>query len=321
MTRKFDLPLACRDCGRNVSLPTKIDTLVARGRERRLPGGALVVDEHPYALDVSRCAVCLERRSRAAGILDGHPRVGRGIGSRDYALDVIDAALIALDASGIEPERAEKYAATDRDLRLMIDRLTSIGDGATWAAQFTPVIRLDAVLVSSDERWLHLNPDYAQVIRDRSAAFFMALIETNVAVEPPEDGARGCLLCGVGTVEALKSRAESAWGNRRWQASVLSLGGSLGPEATYGYLCLTDTRVVTEVGGLGPTAVERAFTTYLGEPLLIGWELTNVSAWISLPAGTPPNAEPWAHQPDHDAVRESVQEMREKARKGLVRIE
>ncbi len=149
----------------------------------------------------------------------------------------------------------------------------------------------------------------------------LILVEPTVAVPPPDDGAPGCVLCGVGSLPALRSERDEVWVSKRWMASILSLGGSLTAEPVHGYICPRDTTIVNEVGGLGPTSVERAYAAFLGETLPVGWELTEVRAWISLPPGTPPNSTPWEHQPDHDAVRESVREMREKARRGLVRIE
>ncbi|HTN57838.1 MAG TPA: hypothetical protein VL043_06200, partial [Protaetiibacter sp.] len=72
-------------------------------------------------------------------------------------------------------------------------------------------------------------------------------------VTPPDDGARGCLLCGVGTLTGRLSEREMLWGDRR-EFGLAVLGGR---GRAIGYLCPSCRVALRDAGAFGQPAIDR----------------------------------------------------------------
>lgn len=293
-----DLPdgaLACRSCGVAVRQPDPARAADLTVYQRENPALARSMAEKGFpvpSFDVplTRCDDCTARRAQAEAILAVHPRVRRTHG--DVALDRLDAALGALDLLGYRGRHGEAMidALMDDDagIHRSMGHLAAIGGASSWSAA-NPVAGSAA-----RGRWGHVRVELIERARRESRTLYHRQFESPAAVPPPEDGERGCLVCGVGHVRTLASD-RSAWGEIiRLDASVL--GGS--PRQVAGYLCPTDRAALLENGNaIGEVVTDKAVLAHVGYALtpLGRIERAIAKAWVTLPAGTEPNRQPWEH--------------------------
>ena len=152
--------LACAACGVAVKNPTRLEDVEVLGSQRMLQPGIVSVDYRSFGMRMTRCDACAETRARAEAIWKEHPRVVRPLGSPTYSVNLIEAALNGLDALGVKPERADKFATTDRDLRLLLNRMPSAGAGARWVNKFVSIMEWDAnPETCSPSRWSHIRDE------------------------------------------------------------------------------------------------------------------------------------------------------------------
>jgi len=283
--------LACRSCGVGVREPdpSRADPLliyraVLPGYPRDLP---VPYDEVP----LTWCNRCTARRATAEALLADHPRVRAEHGS--VGVDRLDAALAALDVCGFRgtgDSMIGTLTATDDALRVTIARLAPIGASCSWGVRAIPGH-------AAGRRWSHVPAEQRRSAVDESRVLFRRQFESPALVPPPDDGARGCLICGVGHVRARPSDRARAWG-QRFDWDVSHLGGRPRSERAIGYLCTADRLALRDNGNaIGVAVVERALLEHLGYLLLDGAHFTRDlgAAWITRPPGSEPNREPWGH--------------------------
>lgn len=299
--------LACRECGDEVRHPKAVEVEHPIGRI--VVVGGIEHEQHGwYEVRFGRCKECVVRRAAAARLLALFPQVRRSLGSKSYALDAIDSALIVLDALKVKPKDVARMLATERDVRLALTHLSQAGAAARWSTRFLPILqryaRDDA---RATKRWGGLSTSKAQDLRDAHAAFLAARLERPGVVPVPEDAdVPGCLLCGVGNITANPS-AWQPWGELRRVRRRLLGARRGGPEHVYGYLCPVCTPAATTAGSVGMTALELALFAFLNvRPRVIGSQLVGVKAFAGMPVGTRANTQPWAHVPDLAGLAENI---------------
>lgn len=293
--------MACMTCGVAVPGPHRRKDVEGFGTTWKLliPGSPKAGNTPVAAVMMTRCADCRALRQLALTLLDEHPRVQQGVGSRSIALDRVENALAALDVLG----QAAPTLRTDHDLRLLIDPDRGLATGGVaWRSEYANSSwqkPADVPRRAASARWAHVGQEQRQALRDGFAAMLRARTERPRTYAPPTDGPRGCLLCGVGTVVALPSRSTEVW----TVASVpaRALGGRGGGGSTlHGYLCPACSSAVEEAGGVGPSAMELSLRRHLGvrqrgyggpgEVQLVG-----LVGWGALPGPVAVNAMRWQH--------------------------
>ena len=210
------------------------------------------------------------------------------------------------DVLGLKPREIDRMVENEEAVKMLIHdrRMPALGALATWSARIAPTMR-GGILPDScvPSRWGHLSDIDLQPLRDEFAALLRRQVATVGPVPIPDDGGlRGCLLCGVGTVEGYPHDAAELWGSIV-SANPGALGGQGRPEKVRGHLCPACRPEVETVGALGPTAMERAFVAFLKATLRDDMWLRGLRAWCVLPEGTAPNLTPWLHIRDREAYR------------------
>jgi hypothetical protein len=307
--------LPCRDCGTIVRAnegPTEVVTANARELAFPMRGGQPFIrteDIEPFEMHVTQCRRCRSRNKAAAELVDEYPSLARALGDRWYATLAFEAMLLVPDVISMDWRSITRGG--QKSVRTAMHRFRGLGGAARWSAAITPTIRHDLVM-PTEARWAHVNSDLHGSFREAYGEMLADLTDGPRLVPPPEGtefrtALRGCLLCGVGAVSAMRKQTEYVWGPLRAAAPGL-LGGRRRPDDLYGYLCPTCSRAVASIGpGLGPTGMEKALFAFLevqpprlpaGQTDDFGRstvQLTNLQAWCVLPAGTNPNVTPWAH--------------------------
>jgi hypothetical protein len=295
---------ACRDCGAIVSKRRDAHApdvaMRVYWRQMRSPVGDFWSSPLDAEYEATRCVACRTRFAIAEGLVRDHEFVRRRTGSRKYVVRMVDAALMTIDALGLPLADAAKIAATDRGLFRLIQTLPAAGSRATWAARFSPTLMLGVDPMSgASARWSHVTPDEQQNLRDAFTSLLGLLHDPMQKFPAPPDGAAGCLLCGVGEFESLRSVAHAGgvW-TGPFRARTRQLGGAGSADAVHGYLCRPCAASVEKAGGaLGAQSLEQALIDALGvsvDPALEA-RLVGLQAWCALPLGTPPNKTAWGH--------------------------
>jgi hypothetical protein len=290
--------LACGDCGVTVKHPVFFERLTSISRAVEVKPGYVKEQERDTEIVLTRCSVCAERHERAESLLTAFPRVARSLGSRSHALNLVEAALGALDVLDVKAARIDALVGSEHGLRLLIQHLPTAGALARWSSRLVPITQLGADPAAlSSFAWGHVSPEEGQLLRDAYGALLRARTDKPIPVAPPEGGA--CLLCGVGTLVVLHSRAEEVWGSPR-RANVGTLGGKKSAERVTGHLCPPCAAAADSAGAIGPTALESSLLDFVGVPKSGLWkyQLSGYPAWCALPTGTPPNETRWAHVPN-----------------------
>ncbi|MBF4591267.1 hypothetical protein [Curtobacterium sp. VKM Ac-1395] len=320
--------LPCRDCGMLVSPPDgPVEVLTATERERAFPvsGGAPYVRVEtiqPFEVQVTQCARCRTRNAAAADLVDDYPSLARSLGDRWYATLAFEAMLLVPEVAGMDWRSVVKGG--QKSVRTAMRHFRPLGGTARWSSAITPTIRHDAHKPTG-ARWRHVSNDVIESFRKAYGEMLADLTDGPRLVGPPEGtefrtAMRGCLLCGVGAVSAMRNQVEYVWGPLRAADSGL-LGGRRRPDDLYGYLCPRCSHAVASIGpGIGPTGMEKALFAFLevqppvlpaGHTPKFGQttvQLENLRAWCTLPTGTGPNVTPWAHVPDLGTLARGLRE-------------
>jgi hypothetical protein len=298
--------LACMDCGQRIFNPTSTGKLFAIARERITPQGDRVVADTMAEIDVARCHVCEARVARAESLLNLYPTTRLALGSRSFAVDKVLAVLQAVDMLGISPKTIDRLLGSERLLRVMIDELTLAGRAASWSRRFAPVWAAEADIQTCASRpWVAVDADVRQRLRDSFARVLNAEQDRPTDFPIPDGGAAGCLLCGVGSIRALRSQGlrGGLWSGAYF-AQPGTMGGRRTPELVKGFLCSACAVTADEVGALGARALELALMRFVGVEItpLLEAQIVGLLAWCALPRGTKPNSRPWQHVPDLESV-------------------
>jgi len=288
--------LACRSCGVAVKNtdPKRVLTL----RPMRVLSGnpPMVMSARPGTeIVLSLCDECAERRALAESIVAKH-RLGPVYG--DPAVDLLDAALCALDVLRLRGAKAAHFAGTRADARGLIENLAHVGSASTWAAKFAPILTGAHQHECAPRRWAHMTAEAEHLVFGAFHAMLRRQLEVAAPFAPPsvEGALRGCGLCGIGTLRVKESEADEAWGTSH-QVNPGVLGGRSRPDPIRVHLCPTCRAMTAEAGAIGMGAVERALLRHVGYKTVPGWRLNfrDLRAWAALKPGTPPNSTPWAH--------------------------
>lgn len=240
-----------------------------------------------------------------------------------YPRDVIEGALVALDALGILKMFFEGMTSTDRHIQFLIDYLTRPGAESRFVVGVAGIVRVNysssglhqtGPSICSASRWSHLTPDQKANLVEAYKQMLRARIDGPVDITPPADGPPGCLMCGIGAVHVMQSKSHGIWGSRI-EVQPAVVGGDPVPEGRGGYICPRD-RALVQTHGWGPTAAENSVIDFLGVKPRIEVEFEPFKAWVAMPEGTPPNKTPWQHLTNLEAMREGL----DKANAGLLTI-
>lgn len=293
-----DLPeghLACRACGIAVPGPHEsVEVMTAYGPAEGEPPtqGALKAERH---ITLTTCPACAAIYEAAHDLLDTFPRVGAAIGSRSIAEHRVRLPLLATAALGQKVPRS----MSEHHLRLLLAHVLPVCAGVLWSSRYVPQWgRWAGKKQAATAPWAHVREETHHALREAYAAWLQARIETPRAVPPPSG--RACLICGVGAVTALPSRAHSIWQPRKFKRS--SLGGPRGADQVAGHTCPTCTVAVQEAGAIGPTALERSFIAHkrLARKVHYPDPIDGLVAWAAAERDAA-NEEPWEHM-DPDRV-------------------
>jgi hypothetical protein len=313
--QKFSaIALPCSTCGLAVNSPeATTHTLESVAQIKTVgPGeGVPILIEGPAEYLMATCPRCAASHELAERIIDAHPAWAAARGERWYGLNLIRAALVALDVVGGVQEGFVKQflLGKERHFQMVIEFLDLLGAGARYSSRFIPVTKLVANPARlSSERFDFLTAEERQRLSAAFVSLLFALRDKEGFVPPP-DG-RGCLLCGVGHVWALASKSREIWGDP-WQAVPATLGGKGQPDPIVGFLCPACGSVAERHRALGMAVLEESFIEFLavdrgGIPLGNDVRIDGLRAWCTLPEGTPPNRTPWAHEPDHEQMARAL---------------
>ena len=221
------------------------------------------------------------------------------IGAAHIALHRLESALCALDVLGVtEAATIDRLTATGADLTRLMDALTVSGGLARWtalvrAADFTRAASTPA----SRTRWGHVAQEQRQELRNAAGHLLARRVETPVDVLCPSEngGPSGCMLCGVGSVPALRENLNEVW--TLMSADAATIGGRPQPESLDGVVCPTCDRAIDEARGVGSSAMRLSVRSFLGVPshLRSLGDIDGLIGWAALPLGTSPNRAPWDH--------------------------
>lgn len=281
--------LACRVCG-VATAPTVQhgqDTIISWGREYR--GGSPSLRRkaaQEFETTMTRCSACEERRERAVAVNIEHP-AGRG----QYVADVIANTAVerALAVAAVAEHDLKLTSA--RRVRLAIRHLTTEALGLVWESRFAPVAEAEAnPSTGAALPWSHVPEEGRARARQAVAAFLRAVTERPETTPAPTGG--GCYLCGVASVEALPSRASSAWTEAR--VSPSSLGGTSTAHRRVS-VCRTCAEAAEAYGAYGPSVMAYLVLEAAGISRKLGIENVRIDppAWGVM--NIEPNPTPWAH--------------------------
>ncbi|HTL42214.1 MAG TPA: hypothetical protein VL294_12150 [Pseudolysinimonas sp.] len=300
--------LPCVDCGQAVMDPTRVVKLIATAREVRLANpGPVIIQDGAWEYRASRCDRCQTRLWRAEGLAEEHPVVVRKLGSKAYAIELIDSALIGLVNVGRAADEWEPFVRTDRQLMRLVRRLAGPAMSLRWSSNLVPTVRLGGDVFHTDTSpWSHVTDEQTQALRDAYAPLLWDHLGLPRTVKIPDDGLPGCLYCGVQRAEASAGSGEEVWGELR-RAQPKAVGGAFAPTSKEGYLCPPCNEAVESIGMIGPRSLALALMNFLqvSAPVADFW-LPGLQAWCVLPEGTKPNADPWGHIDDLPRVKAMI---------------
>lgn len=305
--------LPCVSCG--IAVPTHpedadvLDVALGVVRGEHLGNGEYRMMHSSKLYPVTRCATCRQIRASASDLLSAHPEVRAAIGSRVIALHQVECALLGLDAIGVAAPRViDRHTASARALRRLVYTLRYPGAAARWEHQ-AATRRADNVrdAVPSETRWEHVTSEQRRSLNEAYVELFMATSATPRRIVPVDESGRdtGCMLCGVGSWDAVPSRADTVW--TETSTDPETVGGRISPTPLYGVVCPRCDRAIDTARSVGQSALRVSVLDYLRVDLGPRWDAIapdfNVVAWGVLPSRVTPNTEPWGHV-DLAALRE-----------------
>lgn len=281
------MSVPCQSCGGPADDETSEEVFAAQ----YLRNGLLTDYPAPQPRQLGRCDECGTRRAVCLTIMEAHPAARRRLGGLSYAVDRLDSAVSALDATGVNVGWAniERLTVTDSDLWALLE-LGEVGDKLSWRNQMVPVER---GLRRDTRRWGWIDGEARSVLNSAVALFFARRLEVPEQVGPPPGGAAGCLVCGRSRHLIKPSLQAKVWGPLRELVPVL-VGGAPGPRIA-GYACGYCTPNLPELGAgqeIELRHVQKSLLRFVGA----GDEFMNyefdLMAWAV--SGAEPVVEPWS---------------------------
>ena len=248
---------------------------------------------------VTRCEQCMMIRQSAVDLLRAHPAVRQRIGASEIAVRRLESALCALDAVGTtDAKTIDLLTANGTRLSRLMEALTLSGGRARWATGVIESKFAHALSTPpSRARWAHLTPEQRQELRTAAAGLLARRIEKPVDVQCVDyDGnPSGCMLCGVGAVQAFRDDADSVW--TLMSADSASIGGPSRADTLDGVVCPRCDHAIDQAHGVGISAMTLSVRSLLGVPAHLRSldHIDGLIGWAALPAGAAPNKEPWGH--------------------------
>lgn len=320
--------LPCVACG--IAVPAEVEDAepleVAAGTLR----GSYVGNGHyrefhaSRAYPVTRCARCGAARATAAALLGAYPDVRRSIGSPDIALYQAESAFLGLDVIGAAgPHRHTRGQMSRTEFTRLIYSLRQPGAAARWAHHVL-TRRGDEVRDAAPNatRWAHLTSAQMRPLHEAHVQLNADKVMKPRGIVPLDEngGETACMLCGVGSWEALPGHARDVW--RAMSADSDTLGGRVQPEPIDGVVCPRCDRAIDAAHGVGQSAMRASVLEYLGADFGPRWETTapdfGLVAWGVL-HGRQPNREPWDHI-DLNPLRDDVAAAGRPARRDLASL-
>ncbi|MFB4350425.1 hypothetical protein [Microbacterium sp. CR_7] len=248
-------------------------------------------------------------RQAAVDLLHAHPAVRQRIGAAEIAVHRLESALCALDAVGTtDAKTIDLLTASGTKLSRLINALTAPGVHARWATLARSASFASAPATPpSRARWAHLTSEQRRELRNTAAGLLARHIEKPVDVQCVDyDGnPSGCMLCGVGAVQAFRADADSVW--TLMSADSASIGGPGRADTLDGVVCPRCDHAIDQAHGVGQSAMTLSVRSFLGVPAHLRSldNLDGLIGWAALPARSAPNREPWGHL-DLGALRASA---------------
>ena len=228
------------------------------------------------------------------------------------------------------------------DLLSLVRHLYRPGVEAWWVSRFGPVFdpaQADPQ-TCAPYPWAHVRQGTRRSLRLGHAAVQADRRREEILLAPPPitdlgpvyqpsvPVPGGCMLCGyrgpvVPAAEIAmtgRQQAAAAYWTPLGLVPTEALGRRRSPETMSGHVCPDCAEAIDCVGSIGPDALERALVVALAPQGLgkLGWGQLKVNGLIGWgavcaqallqdpPVQVPPNARPWQHLPDLDALSEQL---------------
>lgn len=288
------ITFACIRCGVKIDVaPPSYESDDTQSRQRRK-------DWEAATYRSIRCEECTTRLALA------HQIAGQVKGYRplDYTNNVphlMDAALSVFAALG--QKMPDPASLTVKDAPALYS-LAEAGPNWDWMRFTDGSHNKKDTSLAYPKAWAWVDDEHRAALRGALGRFQALRLAVGAPPTPvPPPAGRGCLWCGIGTVEvsALKvardgesNAADSVW--EYVTISHSSLGGqSKSPQPSVpGYLCPTCKDAAQFVGGTFRGAMERAALVAAGARWDSDITIDGLVAW-GISGATEPNDFPWAH--------------------------
>lgn len=259
---------------------------------------------------VTRCGACRKLGAMAQDLLAAHVDFRRWLGSPVVARHQTESALLGLAVIGSDAAHAmNPQSAATSELARLVYALRIPGAAARWSTYVTSR-RGEKVREAAPNptRFAHVESAHRRALHEAWVELNLPKIMEPRPIVPLDDNGRatGCMLCGVGSWEALPGRAKDVWTST--SADAETLGGPVQPEPIDGVVCPRCDRAIDVAHGVGQSAMRASVLDYLGVDFGPRWEMTapdfGLVGWCVL-RERQPNAVPWDHidlTPLHDKI-------------------
>ena len=250
---------------------------------------------------VGRCPLCAQIHAAAVDLVAANWLVRSAIGDPSIAVYRVELALYALDAIGVvRPEVIDAMTGTSGALARTVEAMARPGARAMWTTVARQRRGKNALsMPPCSTRWEHVDGATRRALNEAFVQLHVARTEKPVPVAAIDDDGRptGCGMCGIGSVMALPSQASRAWA--QIMTDPEAVGAPSSPDPIDLLLCPRCDRAVDQAHAVGPSAMRVSILDLLGADFGPRWDdiapQFSAIGWAGLPAGTPPNDEPWGH--------------------------
>lgn len=252
-------------------------------------GGAL---GNPFETIMTRCPSCAARRGKAerlAELFPGAARTSELVFYGSAAVEAIERVLAAIAATGGEVTMRQA-----RHITLACKYLLKIGGTATWRVRFSGVVEHGVnPSTAAAGPWTHLSKEERSKVTQAFRNYLQARVERPIHITPAE--ATACFMCGIGSIKALPSRANTVWHTVMLKPE--SLGGKVGTPRVETEVCQNCFVAFTRVQTWGPSLLDTLVLRAAGVEMhgnAQGLQLNRVKAW-GTSGRRKANSEPFAH--------------------------
>lgn len=307
----------CQACGVAVPLTPGTPT-----EWRDLPTATGRIWRQPFA----RCPDCSERHDRATALVAALPALSARYGG--VVGDRVESALVVLAV--LDRPLPDPATTTRADAERLLRFLAVPGVGVSWMTRAVSAPGHAAPYPFAHVRETDrtgLRSAYANLLGDRLSVSAEPVALTPPPIPAPSPTSHttpvpgGCLMCGLSVV-AVPALVVARAGGREiasrqaWTLHMVpteTLGGRRSPIPLAGHLCPDCDAAAVYVGALGPSALERSLTHFLGlggtwmegaDALtgLVGWGALVADAHRRTTEPPAPNPTRWAHVSNLDMI-------------------